>query len=61
VFRATPVIREVERMELPSTSAATTRTRSPFVSVFILNIMLEQTKISQAFLFIFFAFCLGKW
>ena len=44
VFRATPVIREVERMLFPLTSAATTLTFSSFVSQFILSIMLEQTK-----------------
>src|ERR1700733_2282660 len=42
VFRATPVMREVERMLFPSTRAATTLTRSSFVSAFIMSIMLEQ-------------------
>ena len=43
VLRATPVMREVERMLLPSTKAAKTRIRSALLSVFILSIMLEQT------------------
>jgi hypothetical protein len=49
VFRAIPVIREVERMLFPSTRAAMTRTRSPFASVFIMSIMLEWNQNSQAF------------
>src|ERR1700686_5457134 len=49
VFRATPVIREVERMLLPSTRAATTLTRSSCVSVFIMSIMLELIKMVKHF------------
>ncbi len=44
VFLATPVIRTVERMELPSTNAAMTWTRRAVLSLFILTIMLEQTR-----------------
>ena len=52
VFRATPVIQEVERMLFPSTRAETTRIRSSVLSLFILSIMLEQEKVSSI-LFIF--------
>src|SRR5579862_3310059 len=61
VLRATPVIREVERMLFPSTSADITLMRSLSVSVFILSIMLEQTKRVKHFVHLFrilFAFSL---
>src|SRR6266540_1564704 len=42
VFFATPVMRTVERIELPSTRAAITRTRFSVLSLFILTIILER-------------------
>ena len=43
MFRATPVMREVARIELPSTRAATTAARSALLRTFaILNIMPER-------------------
>src|SRR5207253_626052 len=44
VLRATPVMRDVERMLLPSTKAATTRVCCSLLSRFILTIMLEQCR-----------------
>jgi hypothetical protein len=41
VFRDTPVIRETERQEFPSTKAATTWVRFTGVRRFIVNSMLE--------------------
>jgi len=41
VFFATPVMRTVARMLLPSTNAATTRIRSAVLSLFILTTMLK--------------------
>ena len=43
VFLAAPVMRTVERMELPSTSAPKTCTRFYIVSLFILTIMLDRS------------------
>src|SRR6266542_3278166 len=42
VFRATPVIRAVARIEFPFTKQRTTATCSSVLSLFILNIMLDS-------------------
>ena len=45
MFRAMPVMRDVERIELPSTRAATTAVRSALLRTFaILSIMLDRIK-----------------
>ncbi|HEX6700406.1 MAG TPA: hypothetical protein VF101_06700 [Gaiellaceae bacterium] len=45
VFRDAPVMRHVERIELPSTSAATMRVRCSVERRFILTIMPERSGI----------------
>ena len=44
VFLAAPVMRTVERIELPSISAPKTCTRFCIVSLFILTIMLDRSR-----------------
>lgn len=58
VFLAMPVIRTVARIELPSTRAAITRTRSSLVSLFTLTIMLEWSSIIKKIIDYFLPFLL---